>query len=154
MASLQEWLKIERNVVIKAPRSRVWRALTRPEEFASWFNVKLQGDFVPGGKVSLESKYPGHEGTRSSLHVLRMEPEHTFAWRWTASPEVDDIDDESQVTDVVFTLEETPDGTLLTVREEGFERVSLPARAKAFTDNQGGWEIQLRNIEAYVRSAT
>ncbi len=43
--------RIEKTIELKAPVSRVWRALTDHREFGEWFNVKLDGPFVPG-KVS------------------------------------------------------------------------------------------------------
>jgi uncharacterized protein YndB with AHSA1/START domain len=40
-----------RNVIIRAPRSRVWRAITAMEEFGAWFGVKLDGAFAEGVTV-------------------------------------------------------------------------------------------------------
>jgi uncharacterized protein YndB with AHSA1/START domain len=153
MSSAQEILKIERSVVLRAPRSRVWRALTRAEEFASWFNVTMRGDFTPGGRVTMETKYPGYEGLSFPLFVQRMEPEHLFSWRWYPGAAVAADDDPGKQTEVVFTLEEVAEGTRLTVVESGFERVDLARRAKAFADNTEGWTAQLHNIEVFVRGA-
>ena len=43
--------RIEKRVELKAPISRVWRALTDFREFGEWFQVKLESPFVPG-KIS------------------------------------------------------------------------------------------------------
>ncbi len=40
--------RIEKRIELKAPVSRVWRALTDYREFGEWFRVKLEGPFVPG----------------------------------------------------------------------------------------------------------
>ena len=40
--------QIEKRIELKAPVSRVWRALTDYREFGQWFRVKLDGPFVPG----------------------------------------------------------------------------------------------------------
>ena len=40
--------RIEKTIELKAPVSRVWRALTDHREFGAWFRVKLDGPFVPG----------------------------------------------------------------------------------------------------------
>src|SRR5437899_7840066 len=40
--------RIEKRVVLRAPRTRVWRALTNAEEFGTWFRVKLEGAFAEG----------------------------------------------------------------------------------------------------------
>ena len=40
--------RIERSVVINAPRERVWRALSDAESFGTWFGASLKGQsFVP-----------------------------------------------------------------------------------------------------------
>ena len=43
--------RIEKRVVLRAPRMRVWRALTNAEEFGTWFRVKLEGAFTEGRPV-------------------------------------------------------------------------------------------------------
>ena len=43
--------RIEKTIELKAPVSRVWKALTDHHEFGKWFKVRLEGPFVPG-KVS------------------------------------------------------------------------------------------------------
>ena len=40
--------RIEQQVRLSAPRARVWRALTDPQEFGKWFGVKLSGTVAPG----------------------------------------------------------------------------------------------------------
>jgi uncharacterized protein YndB with AHSA1/START domain len=154
MSSAREILEIERSVVLRAPRSRVWRALTRAEEFAAWFHVTMRGDFTPGGRVTMETKYPGHEGKVFPLFVQRMEPERLFSWRWYPGAALVESEDPEQQTEVVCTLEDVTEGTRLTVVETGFERVDLERRAKAFEQNGEGWTGQLGNIERYLRGAS
>ena len=43
--------RIERKILLRAPRSRVWRALTDSAEFGTWFGVKVEGAFAPGATV-------------------------------------------------------------------------------------------------------
>jgi hypothetical protein len=40
--------RIEKRTVLRAPVSRVWRALTDTTEFARWFGFTLEGPFTPG----------------------------------------------------------------------------------------------------------
>ena len=42
--------RIERTILLKAPRSRVWRALSNAEEFGNWFGVALKGRTFTAGK--------------------------------------------------------------------------------------------------------
>ena len=37
--------RIEKKTVLRAPRARVWRALTDAREFSEWFRVTLRGQF-------------------------------------------------------------------------------------------------------------
>ena len=37
--------RIQRQIDLKAPLSRVWRALTDHREFSQWFRVRLEGPF-------------------------------------------------------------------------------------------------------------
>jgi hypothetical protein len=58
------------------------------------------------------------------------------------------------MTLVVFELEDAPGGTRLTITESGFDRIPLARRAKAFADNEGGWEIQTQLIAKFLAAAT
>jgi uncharacterized protein YndB with AHSA1/START domain len=51
--------RIEKKVLLRTPRARVWRALTDAEEFGAWFRVKLEGAFAPGARVKGPSPIPG-----------------------------------------------------------------------------------------------
>jgi uncharacterized protein YndB with AHSA1/START domain len=52
--------RIERRILLKAPRARVWRALANAEEFGRWFGVRLEGQtFAPGRRARGQSTYPG-----------------------------------------------------------------------------------------------
>ena len=41
--------RVEKTVDLKAPVARVWKALTDHQDFGTWFRVRLDGPFVPGG---------------------------------------------------------------------------------------------------------
>ncbi len=148
--AIPDLTKIERKTLIRAPRSRVWRALTSSQEFSKWFSADLEGSFVPGKRVDLVSTHPLGNNQRFYLIIERMEPEHTFSWRWHPGPTKLD---EDETTVVEFHLEEVEDGTLVTVTETGFDRIALARRAKAFEGNQRGWEIQLESLKQYASQA-
>jgi uncharacterized protein YndB with AHSA1/START domain len=83
--------------------------------------------------------------------VQKIEPPRLFSWRWI--PGADQPEGES-TTLVEFRLEETEDGgTLLTITESGFDRLSLSYRAKAFQDNTRGWDGQAKSIQNYLEAA-
>jgi uncharacterized protein YndB with AHSA1/START domain len=143
--------RIEKQIILKAPRSRVWRALTDSQEFGTWFRVKLDSPFAAGRPVSGQVTYPGYEHVRFSVEVERMEPETLFSFRWHPYA-VDPKKDYSKepTTLVEFRLEEVGEGTRLTVVESGFDRIPAGRRDEAFRMNSEGWAIQMQNILGHV----
>ena len=143
--------RIEKTVLLRAPRSRVWRALTRHDEFGTWFRVKLDGPFVVGKRVTGRVTYPGYEHVRFEAVVERLEAEERFAYRWHPYAVQSDVDySKEPMTLVEFRLEDEGGGTRLTVVESGFDQIPIERRDEAFRMNSGGWEIQMQNIEQHV----
>jgi len=143
--------RIEKQVFIKAPRKRVWRALTDAGEFGEWFRVKVSGPFAAGKAVSGPILHPGYEHLIWNATVEKMEPERLFSWRWKPHA-IDANKDYSKEpsTLVVFELEEVPGGTVLKVTESGFDQIPIERRETAYRGNSEGWAIQVGNIERYV----
>lgn len=144
--------RIERQILLKAPRSRVWQALADAESFGEWFGVRFEGQrFVPGQTTQGYITYPGYEHLLMQVEVQRVEPERLLSFHWhpyAVDPEVDYS--QEAPTLVEFTLEEADGGTLLRVVESGFDRVPASRRDEAFRMNNGGWDEQMKNIERYV----
>jgi uncharacterized protein YndB with AHSA1/START domain len=143
--------RIEKSLVLRAPRSRVWRALTDPVEFGAWFGVRLEGDFVPGAQVRGKITIPGYEHLTLDVVVERVDPERLFSYRWhpyAVDPKVDYSGE--PMTLVEFRLEDVKEGTRLTVIESGFDRIPAARRAEAFRMNEQGWAAQVKNIERHV----
>lgn len=142
---------IEKRIELKAPVSRVWRALTDYRQFGEWFRVQLEGPFVPGEVARGRVLYPGYEHLTWEATIQQMEPERLFSFTWHPNAVDADIDySQEQPTLVEFTLQKTPAGTLLVVKESGFDKVPSDRRAEAFRRNDGGWTEQVKNIENYV----
>ena len=148
---MSETDRIEKSIELKAPLSRVWKALTDHEAFGTWFRVKLDGPFVPGEVSRGRITYPGFEHVEWRAVVQKMEPERLFSFTWHPYA-VDPNTDYSQEapTLVTFTLEATATGTLLRVVESGFDKIPACRRAEAFRMNDGGWAEQVRNIAEYL----
>ena len=143
--------RIEKRIELKAPIARVWRALTDYREFGEWFRVKLDGPFVPGQVSTGHVTYPGYEHLKWEAVVQKMEPERIFSFTWHPAAVDPKIDySKEPATLVEFRLEPTATGTLLVVTESGFEKIPQNRRIDAFRMNDGGWTIQMKNIEEYV----
>jgi len=145
--------RIEKQIILKAPRSRVWQALTNAEKFGEWFGVVLTGKtFTVGARVQGE-KVNGC-GDKKGLWdamIERIDPEQFFAYRWHPYAADSTIDHSAEpMTLVEFELADTADGTLLSVVESGFDRITAARRAEAFPMHTNGWEQQMKSIEAYL----
>ena len=144
--------RIEKHITLRAPRSRVWRALTTPEEFGAWFGVRVKDAFTPGARVRGAVTHPGYEHLQFDILIDRVEPERLLSWRWHPHPIDTGRDYTGEDTTVVtFTLADAPGGgTILTVVETGFDRVPAERRFDAYRGNEDGWTQQMRNIEQHV----
>jgi uncharacterized protein YndB with AHSA1/START domain len=143
--------RIEKSVFLRAPRSRVWRAIATAPEFGTWFGVKLEGAFAPGARVSGRITTPGYEHVIMEITIERVDPERLFSYRWHPHAVEPGVDYSGEPTTLVeFQLDEVAGGTELTVIESGFDRIPALRRAEAFRMNDHGWAEQLRNIERHV----
>ncbi len=147
--------RIEREILLKAPVSRVWRALSNAEEFGDWFGVALTGNtFKAGAHVQGRITYPGYEHIMFDVMIERIEPERLLSFRWhpyAVDPTVDYS--KEPTTLVIFELKESEGGTLLRVVESGFDKIPSSRRLEAFRMNSGGWDEQMINIEKHVGTA-
>ena len=154
--------RIEKRIMLNAPRARVWKALTNAEEFGNWFGVKLDGPFEAGAALrgvivptkadaEIAKAQEPYAGKPFEITVERIDPERLFSFRWHPFAVEPDVDYSNEPTTLIeFTLEEKPHGVMLTVTESGFDRIPLERRAKAFTANEGGWTMVVTLIEKHL----
>jgi uncharacterized protein YndB with AHSA1/START domain len=144
--------RIEKEIVLRAPRARVWRALFDKTEFGAWFGVQFRpGTFAAGERVVGKITYPGYEHLLMDIEIVDVTPERLLSYRWHPHAVEPNVDYSPEPTTlVVFTLDDAADGTLLTIVESGFDGVPLSRRAEAFRMNDQGWGEQTVNIERHV----
>ena len=143
--------RIEKSVEIRAPRSRVWRAITTAKEFGAWFGVNLEGEFAEGVTTRGRITHPGYDHLTMEMMVERIEPERYFSYRWHPNAIDPAMDYSAEPTTLVeFILDETEGGTTVTIVESGFDQVPLDRRAEAFRMNDQGWAGQIENLARYV----
>jgi uncharacterized protein YndB with AHSA1/START domain len=164
--------RIEKQVILRAPVTRVWRAITDAREFGQWFGVDLDGEFAVGRTITgtwrggfteemiLEAqkragvtpskvKFPGPH--TAFCTVERIEPERYFSFRWIPYGIDTEADLEREAKTLVeFRLEPVAEGTRLTIVESGFDRVPAHRRERAFRMNEGGWAGQAENLRKHV----
>jgi uncharacterized protein YndB with AHSA1/START domain len=163
--------RIEKQVTLRAPVARVWRAITDAQEFGRWFGFVLDGPFLEGKQMTGTYDWKIDEGslmaqqkamgltpsrvkvparTATLFTVERIEPERYFSFRWVPYGIDADAADDEPTTLVEFRLEPAGDGTALTIVESGFDRVPAHRRARAFGMNENGWKAQEGNLRKYV----
>jgi uncharacterized protein YndB with AHSA1/START domain len=154
--------RIEKTILLRAPRARVWRALTDYREFGEWFGMRCDAPFTPGATVTgvivptavdaavAQAQEP-YRGMAFDLAIEQMEPERLFSFRWHPGPIERGIDYSKEPTTLVtFVLDEAPGGVRLTVTESGFDRIPLARRAAAFTANEEGWSMVMTLVEKHL----
>lgn len=145
--------RIEKQIELKAPPARVWRALTDYQQFGQWFGVKLENPFVPGQPTRGHITVAGYEHVRMEVVVARIEPETLFSYYWHPYAIDTSVDYSQEASTLVeFRLQPSAAGTLLHISESGFDKIPPHRRDEAFRMNDNGWSIQSKNIEAYVTS--
>jgi uncharacterized protein YndB with AHSA1/START domain len=141
--------RIERDVYIEAPVSRVWSVLTRPEHVGVWFGngEPAEIDLRPGGRMVFD--HGDHRKLPAVVEQVR-EP-GLFSFRWAAGDPGGRGPSAADSTLVEFTLEAEGEGTRLRVVESGFALVIaepgvIEARFKA---NSAGWAQALAGLAKY-----
>jgi uncharacterized protein YndB with AHSA1/START domain len=157
--------RIEKKILLRAPLKRVWRALSDSKEFGTWFGVQFDAPFRPGARITgkivgsavdaeVAKAQKQHEHVPFEITIDRIEPERLFSLRWHPHAIEPGIDYSHEPTTLIeFTLEEVPNGVLLTVSESGFDQIPLARRAKAFTANEQGWGMVITLVEKYLAQA-
>jgi uncharacterized protein YndB with AHSA1/START domain len=142
---------IEKTIFLRAPRSRVWQALTDSGEFGNWFGVRFEAPFESGAQIKGRITVPGYEDALMEIFIEQLVPESLFAYRWHPYAVDQAVDYSSEPTTLVeFRLADTAEGTSLTIVESGFDQLPPGRRSEAFRMNREGWTAQLTNIERYV----
>jgi uncharacterized protein YndB with AHSA1/START domain len=164
--------RIEKQVILRAPVERVWKAIVDAREFGKWFGIQLDGEFVVGqtitgtwlgelteemiivaqkraGVTPSKVKFPGPHTVFCT--VERIEPERYFSFRWIPYGIDAEADIEKEPKTLVeFRLEPVTEGTRLTIAESGFDQVPAHRRERAFRMNEGGWTAQAENLRKHV----
>lgn len=154
--------RIEKTILLRAPRERVWRAISNAKEFGTWFGVEFDGPFVAGSRLTgrivptqvdpaIAKGQEAYAGLRYEWLVERVVPMEHFSFRWHPFAVDPGIDYSKEPTTLVtFDLGDARGGTKLTITESGFDRIPLERRAKAFAANSEGWAAQAELIEKYL----
>jgi uncharacterized protein YndB with AHSA1/START domain len=154
--------RIEKEVTLRAPLDRVWRAVSDSEEFGRWFGVRFDGPFVAGASVTgvitpttvdddVAAAQQPHAGQADTWQVVAVQAPRRLAFRWHPYAVEPGADDSAAPTTLVeFLLTDTAEGVLLRIVESGFDAIPAERRSSAFEDNSAGWAAQTELVRKYL----
>ena len=154
--------RIEKEVVLRAPLERVWRAISDADEFGRWFGVRFDGPFVAGTSVTgvitptavdenVARAQEPHAGKSDTWQIVAVEPKRRLAFRWHPYGVESGVDYSQEPTTLVeFTLDEMANGVRLRIVESGFDAIPAERRATAFEANSEGWAAQTELVRKYL----
>jgi len=84
---------IEKKILLRAPITRVWKAISDAAEFGTWFGVKFEAPFVAGASIrgyitptkvdaEVAAAQEAHKGKPFDFTIEEMIPERRFSFRW------------------------------------------------------------------------
>jgi len=138
---------VTRSVLIRAHRSAVWEAITTPELIEEWLGQKASFDSLAVGARGVF----GWDGYGDfPVEIVELDEPSVFAFRWGEVGGHTLTDENSTVAR--YTIEEVPEGTLLTVVETGFDRLAGDAasRRSRADENRKGWNEELDELVAFL----
>ena len=154
--------RIEKEVLLRAPLDRVWRAISDSEEFGRWFGVRFDGPFVAGEAVNgvmtptdvddtVAAQQEPYAGEPGKWYIEAVEPQRRFAYHWHPYAVDPGTDYAAEPTTLVeFTLTETDEGVLLRIVESGFDAIPAERRVSAYEANSEGWAVQTELVSKYL----
>lgn len=132
----ERWIEVERR--LDAPRERVHRAWSDPDELAAWFPRHVEGSLTVGTRSTLT----WHD-RRIPIDVLASDPPTLFRFRWSW-PRPDGYQ-----TTVTVRLEPQGYGTLVRLQDGPFD-LSQPGVIESWAEALEGWGEALSNLRAQV----
>lgn len=145
--------RIEREVYIAAPVSRVWEVMTEPKHVGMWFGngEPAEIDLRPGGRIVFDH---GDHGKLSAV-VEKVEESGYFSFRWAVEETRGGEPTGTNATLVEFRLEAEGEGTRLRVIESGFTEVIAEPEVveRRYAANKAGWGRALLSLCKYAEFA-
>jgi uncharacterized protein YndB with AHSA1/START domain len=158
--------KIEKSIVLRAPRERVWHAISDAASFGRWFGVEFDREFASGARMlgrcvptqvdaEIAKAQESYAGITFEIQIERIEPMRLFSFRWHPFAIDPNVDYANEPTTLIeFVLSDADGGTKVTITESGFSKIPLERRVKAFEANDEGWEMQVQLLAKYLALAS
>lgn len=134
---------IRHSTLIRAAPEQVYLALASAQGLDAWFTRGARVDAQPGGRIDFrwQDWGPDHISGEDGGPVLEAQPGRRLVFQWHP-------DDESYATTVEIDLERAPEGTILRLKEYGFQ--DTPTGREAFVNCATGWGEALTLLKFYL----
>ena len=144
-------LTVKNSILIDAPASKVWDALTKPEQTKKYmFGCETVSDWKAGSPLLWQANYEGKDTVFVKGTIVRIEPEKFLAYTtFDPNSAIEDIP-ENYLT-VTYELATENGKTLFTVTQGDYSKVAEGERRYAEAHNGGeGWNPILVEIKKLV----
>jgi uncharacterized protein YndB with AHSA1/START domain len=134
----KEKLTVERDIWIKAPRERVWQAITNADTIQQWW-----GDYwdIPTLEVGATIKF-GTKDDPMLATIAVLDPPREFVIQWPPQEQYHSIPILTR-----YVLEEENGGTRINVSETGFEALPDDIRQKRYESTAQGYATVLADLK-------
>jgi len=141
---------IVREITVKAPKERVYKAITDPKQIVTWFPDAIEGTLEVGERPIFNF---GKHG-KNQIYVEAANPYDYFAYRWV--PGSNNVTGDVLTvpnTLVEFRIETSEGMTKVTLTESGFASLPAEVAQKSFEQNSGGWEFMISRLEKILNES-
>lgn len=148
-----EPLIVKSNITIEAPASKVWDALTNPEQTKKYmFGCEAISDWKIGEPLLWKGQYEGKEMIFVKGIVLDIQPNKLLKYT-VIDPNASMEDKPENYLNVTYKLTEKNGQTILHVTQDGFETAADGEKRYKDTYNNGeGWNPILVEIKKLVEA--
>jgi uncharacterized protein YndB with AHSA1/START domain len=130
---------------IRAPRSKVWRALTDPEQIRKYmFGSMVETDWKPGSRITWKGEYEGKK-YQDKGEILEVEPEHRLKLTHF-SPMSGDEDAPENYHTLVYELEESDGKTHVSLSQDNNKSEEAAEHSRA------NWDKMLSGLKEVVEA--
>jgi len=130
--------KVSHEIRVKAPRDRVFQALSTAEGLKGWYTAHVEGDILEGKEAIF--RFTDKEPFR--WRFAKLSPNRPIHWECVEGPGA------AAGTSVMFRLKETPDKrTLVEFDHEGW-----PEAHEALTTCNTLWGILMGHLKNYAET--
>lgn len=138
---------IQREIVINAPKERVYDAIANPELVVKWFPETLEGKY----EVGEQPIFGFGEHGRNQVCIVDAQPHDYFAYRWVPGGNhfLGNVNTVAN-TLVEFHIKElNSESCKVILTETGFAGLPEEIAEASFNQNSGGWDFMLGRLVKY-----